>query len=132
MGAGWHFLHLHAHLCFQVIDAILAFPRRKALIALLIWPLELEIRRGTRPPQHSNPVAEDISLIERPVAISLLKLVRAEILSGCLAPTHEEEMISPQRSGVGCSQGAVYDHRPGNTPVINGLSEGDAMLMAID
>lgn len=88
-------MHLNVVLGLDIAREILALHRAQALVPFLIRLLELHIRWGPRPQENGQPVPEDIALSEGPMAVSFRKLVRVQIFSGGLAPTDQEEMVSP-------------------------------------
>jgi hypothetical protein len=94
--------HLHVALLFRPLW-LFGHSRpilTEALITFLVTVSETHICRRARPSEDTGPVCEDRVLAERSVAILLLELVTIEILSGCLAPAHEEEMVTPKTHGI--------------------------------
>jgi hypothetical protein len=68
----------------------------KALIPLLVGPLESHVSRWPWTQEHRRPVFEYIALGERAMAVLLEKLVGIEVLSRCLSPANKEKMVSHQ------------------------------------
>jgi hypothetical protein len=60
----------------------------KSLVPILIFSLEVQISRWSRPAKDNDPVHDNTALREWPVTIFLEKFVGVEILSRSLTATH--------------------------------------------
>lgn len=112
-------LHLHALLGLDLLTT--AHRRSKlpqpnssrdgaqTLITFGVGVLEAIVCRRARATQHYKPIPPPSALRERPVPVFFEELVRVEILARRLAPSHEKQVISHQRSGIEEGKEAVYD-----------------------
>ena len=57
------------------------------------------------------------------MAILLLELVAVEVFSGCLAPAHEEEMVTPKTHRICENEEGVYTHGSWDTPDVESMSK---------
>jgi hypothetical protein len=55
------------------------------------------------------------------MAVLLLEFVAVEILSGCFASTHEEEMVTPKTQRICNNEERVYTHGSWHTPDVEGM-----------
>jgi hypothetical protein len=113
---GADMLHLNG-LGLNIGHTILALLCAQALIAILVFLLELHVGRRSRTSKNGNPVLENITLREGPMSVRLGKLVRVEIFSGGLAAAGEEKMVRPKRRGIRYCNQTVDHHGPRDSPL---------------
>lgn len=112
--------HLHVFLLFRLLGH--SRPSlSEALIAFLVAVSESHICRRARPCEDTGPIGKDRVLAEWSMTILLLELVTVEIFSGCLAPTHEEEMVTPETHRICKNQERIHTHGSRNTPDVKSM-----------
>jgi hypothetical protein len=99
----------------------------KSLVPILVFSLEVQISRWSRPAKDDDPVLDNTALGEWPVTIFLQKFVGVEILSRSLTATHQEEMIAHQCCRIRSGKSSINDHREGNPEVVYRSAERDTL-----
>ena len=130
-------LHLHALLGVHVLLLLLladvmVLGGSESLVARDVLLLKTIIRRRPWSTENHEPVLEPVTLSEGAIPVLLQELVRVEVLACCLAPRHEEQVVSHQCSRIERGAKAIYDHSEGLAEFVDGRTESDALLASVN
>ncbi len=103
----------------------------QALVAVLIIALECVVTWTPRAAEHCNEILKQVALAKRSVTFLLVKLVRVDIFSSCLASSDPKDMVDQQSKGVAECQGGDDNQSKGGSKVVNGFAKRNALAAAV-